>query len=74
MSSYRAGEADGLAMLTKVKVTYNVPIVTDLHTPAQAEPVAAIADVVQLPLSWYARQIWCRGGKGRGRATRLVTC
>ena len=50
VSSYRGpGEADGLAMLTKVKVTHNVPIVTDLHTPAQAEPVAAIADVVQLP-------------------------
>ena len=50
VSSYRGpGEADGLVMLTKVKVTHNVPIVTDLHTPAQAEPVAAIADVVQLP-------------------------
>ena len=50
VSSYRGpGEADGLAMLTKVKATQNVPIVTDLHTPAQAEPVAAIADVVQLP-------------------------
>ena len=50
VSSYRGpGEADGLSMLTKVKVTHNVPIVTDLHTPAQAEPVAAIADVVQLP-------------------------
>ena len=50
VSSYRGpGEADGLAMLTKVKATHNVPIVTDLHTPAQADPVAAIADVVQLP-------------------------
>ncbi len=50
VSSYRGpGEADGLAILTKVKATHNVPIVTDLHTPAQAEPVAAIADVVQLP-------------------------
>lgn len=50
VSSYRGpGEADGLAMLTKVKATHNVPIVTDLHTPAQAESVAATADVVQLP-------------------------
>ena len=50
VSSYRGpGEADGLAMLSKVKATHNVPIVTDLHTPAQAEPVAIIADVVQLP-------------------------
>ncbi|MEC8461666.1 MAG: 3-deoxy-8-phosphooctulonate synthase [Pseudomonadota bacterium] len=50
VSSYRGpGEADGLAILTKVKATHNVPVVTDLHTPAQAEPVAAIADVVQLP-------------------------
>ena len=50
VSSYRGpGQADGLAMLTKVKATHDVPIVTDLHTPEQAEPVAAIADVVQLP-------------------------
>ncbi len=50
VSSYRGpGESDGLAMLTKLKAKHNVPIVTDLHTPAQAEPVAAIADVVQLP-------------------------
>ena len=50
VNSYRGpGEADGLAMLTKVKATHNVPIVTDLHKPEQAEPVAAIADVMQLP-------------------------
>jgi 2-dehydro-3-deoxyphosphooctonate aldolase (KDO 8-P synthase) len=50
VTSYRGpGQADGLAMLTKVKATHDVPIVTDLHTPEQAEPVAAIADVVQLP-------------------------
>ncbi|MAK58026.1 MAG: 3-deoxy-8-phosphooctulonate synthase, partial [Rhizobiales bacterium] len=37
VSSYRGpGEADGLAMLTKLKAKHNVPIVTDLHTPAQA--------------------------------------
>jgi 2-dehydro-3-deoxyphosphooctonate aldolase (KDO 8-P synthase) len=39
----------GLAMLAQVKDALDVPICTDLHEIAQAEPVAAIADVVQIP-------------------------
>lgn len=50
VKSYRGpGEADGLAMLAQVKETHQLPVVTDLHTPEQAETVAAVADVVQLP-------------------------
>jgi hypothetical protein len=35
---------DGLKILAKVKSKLGVPIVTDLHEPAQAEPVAEVAD------------------------------
>src|SRR6185503_3395721 len=35
--------------LAKVKGELNVPICTDLHEIAQAEPVAAVADLVQIP-------------------------
>jgi 2-dehydro-3-deoxyphosphooctonate aldolase (KDO 8-P synthase) len=50
INSYRGpGLADGLAMLAAVKQKLNVPIATDLHEPAQAEPVAAVADLVQIP-------------------------
>jgi len=50
IKSYRGpGLEDGLAMLAKVKAELDVPICTDLHEPAQAEPVAAVADLVQIP-------------------------
>jgi 2-dehydro-3-deoxyphosphooctonate aldolase (KDO 8-P synthase) len=36
-------------MLAKVKAEFNVPICTDAHEVAQAEPVAEVSDLVQIP-------------------------
>jgi 2-dehydro-3-deoxyphosphooctonate aldolase (KDO 8-P synthase) len=50
IKSYRGpGLTDGLAMLAEIKRALNVPIATDLHEIDQAEPVAAVADLVQIP-------------------------
>lgn len=50
INSYRGpGLAEGLKILAEVKKTLNVPIATDLHEPGQAEAVAAVADLVQIP-------------------------
>lgn len=49
IKSYRGPGMDGLKILAKVKSKLGVPIVTDLHEPAQAEPVAEVADILQLP-------------------------
>jgi 2-dehydro-3-deoxyphosphooctonate aldolase (KDO 8-P synthase) len=50
IKSYRGpGLKDGLAMLTEVKMQLNVPIATDIHEVDQAAPVAAVADLVQIP-------------------------
>ena len=50
INSYRGpGMAEGLKMLAEVKAKFNVPICTDLHEIDQAEPVAAVADLVQIP-------------------------
>ena len=50
IKSYRGpGMAEGLPMLAAVKAKHDVPVVTDLHEPEQAEAVAEIAEVVQLP-------------------------
>ncbi len=50
ITSYRGpGLEKGLAMLAEVKRALNVPIATDIHEVAQAAPVAAIADLVQIP-------------------------
>ncbi len=50
MQSYRGpGLERGLAMLAEVKAQLDVPICTDIHEVAQADPVSEIADVVQIP-------------------------
>lgn len=50
VKSYRGpGLEKGLQMLADVKAEFGLPIATDLHTPEQAEPVAQVADLVQIP-------------------------
>ena len=45
----------GLKILADVKSTYSVPVLTDVHTPEQAAPVAEVCDILQLP-AFLARQ------------------
>jgi len=45
----------GLAALAAVKARFAVPVITDVHEPWQAAPVAEVADIVQLP-AFLARQ------------------
>lgn len=48
--SYRGkGMDDGLDILKEVKDKLSVPIVTDIHESYQAEKVAEVADVLQIP-------------------------
>ena len=48
--SYRGKGIDsGLQILERVKKDLNVPVVTDIHESAQAEEVASIVDVLQIP-------------------------
>jgi 2-dehydro-3-deoxyphosphooctonate aldolase (KDO 8-P synthase) len=49
IKSYRGPGMDGLKILASVKANLGVPVVTDLHENAQAEPVAEVADILQLP-------------------------
>ncbi len=39
----------GLAQLQAIKDKFNVPVVTDIHEPAQAEKIAKVADIIQIP-------------------------
>lgn len=43
------GLEEGLRILKKVKTTVGLPICTDIHEPWQAEPVADVADILQIP-------------------------
>ncbi len=50
IGSYRGpGLDEGLKILAEIKSTFNVPIITDVHEPAQAQAVADVADIIQLP-------------------------
>ncbi|XP_038893693.1 2-dehydro-3-deoxyphosphooctonate aldolase [Benincasa hispida] len=43
------GLVEGLKILEKVKVAYDIPIVTDVHETVQCEPVGKVADIIQIP-------------------------
>lgn len=49
------GMEKGLEVLAAVKQRFGVPILTDVHEPYQAGPVAEVADILQLP-AFLARQ------------------
>ena len=50
VSSFRGpGLADGLSALSQVREEFSVPVLTDVHEPAQAEQVAQVADILQIP-------------------------
>lgn len=49
------GIEEGLSILAEVKSTFGVPVITDVHTPEQAAPAAAVCDIIQLP-AFLARQ------------------
>ncbi|WP_346960000.1 3-deoxy-8-phosphooctulonate synthase [uncultured Arthrobacter sp.] len=56
VDSYRGvGLDEGLKIFAAVKAEFGVPVITDVHEPAQAAPVAEVADVLQLP-AFLARQ------------------
>jgi len=43
------GMVKGLRTLARVKKEIHVPVLTDIHTPDQARPVAEVADILQIP-------------------------
>lgn len=50
ISSFRGpGIEEGLRILKKVKDTYGLKIATDIHEPWQAETVAQVCDIIQIP-------------------------
>lgn len=49
-TNYRGpGLEEGMKILQKAKDEYGVKIVTDIHEPWQAKPVAEVADIIQIP-------------------------
>lgn len=56
ITSFRGpGLDEGLKILEEVKASFDVPLISDVHTPEQAVPAAEVIDIIQLP-AFLARQ------------------
>src|SRR5262245_57938247 len=56
LGSFRGpGLRAGLDILAKVKTATGLPLLTDVHEPHQAQPAAAVCDILQVP-AFLARQ------------------
>lgn len=56
ITSFRGpGLEEGLRIFEDIKKTFNVPVITDVHEPEQAAPVAEVCDIIQLP-AFLSRQ------------------
>jgi len=56
VSTYRGpGLEQGLRIFEEIKQTFGVPVITDVHEPYQAKPVAQVCDIIQLP-AFLSRQ------------------
>ena len=69
VKSYRGPGLDlGLDILNRIKNTFNVPVVTDVHETAQVNELSEIVDVIQIP-AFLCRQTDLLvevGNSGRG--------
>jgi len=61
------GMEKGLSYLKRIKEKFNLPILTDIHLPEEAESVAQIADILQIPafLSRQTKLIVAAGQTGK---------
>jgi len=56
ISSFRGpGMDEGLKILQEISTTFDIPVVTDIHEPQQAEAVSEVCEVIQIP-AFLARQ------------------
>ncbi|HWP82257.1 MAG TPA: 3-deoxy-8-phosphooctulonate synthase [Bacteroidota bacterium] len=65
------GPEKALAILEEVKTEMEVPILTDIHSPEEAEAAADVADILQIP-AFLCRQTELLQAAGRtGRAVNI---
>lgn len=62
------GMEEGLKILEKVKNEFSLKIATDIHESYQAEPVAQVADIIQIP-AFLCRQTDLLVAAGKTKAT-----
>ena len=72
VDSYRGpGLTEGLRILRRIKSETGLPVLTDIHEPAQAAPAAEVCDVLQIP-AFLCRQTGLLVEAGRsGRVVNI---
>ena len=65
------GIHEGLAILEKVRKQWDIPIVTDVHTPEEAEIAGSVCDVIQIP-AFLCRQTDLITAAGKTKAAVKV--
>ena len=71
-SSFRGpGLTEGLRVLGRVRDAAGVPILTDIHDPSQAAPVAEVADVLQIPAFLSRQTDLIQAAASTGRAVNV---
>jgi 2-dehydro-3-deoxyphosphooctonate aldolase (KDO 8-P synthase) len=56
IKSFRGpGMTEGLRLLAEVREKFGVPVLSDIHDPAHAEPAAKVLDILQIP-AFLSRQ------------------
>ena len=65
------GLKKGLVVLSRVRAEVGVPVLTDIHTEAQAEPVAEVAHVLQIPALLCRQTDLIRAAVRTGRIVNL---
>ncbi len=72
LSSFRGpGLTRGIDALASIKQRVGCPILTDIHEPAQAAPVAEVADVLQIPAFLCRQTDLIVSAAATGRAVNL---
>ncbi len=72
VASYRGpGLSEGLRILGRIKADAGVPILTDIHEPAQAAPAAEVADALQIPAFLCRQTDLLLAAAATGRAVNI---
>jgi 2-dehydro-3-deoxyphosphooctonate aldolase (KDO 8-P synthase) len=72
LSSYRGpGLAEGLRILKRIKADVGVPVLTDIHEAAHADPAADVADVLQIPAFLCRQTDLLLAAAATGRAVNI---
>jgi 2-dehydro-3-deoxyphosphooctonate aldolase (KDO 8-P synthase) len=62
---------EGLAILSRVRSEYGVPVLTDVHAPDQAEEAAAAVDILQIPALLCRQTDLIQAAVATGRVVNL---